>query len=401
MAAYGVMQTGRLALREDPTAELAPADGFVQMTVQGQESYGRLTLDQIMARVDDVVALKGQLVPITFTHKTEMNGFYRVLEAQATYTKWVPEGVAALPWSLTLRRVGYAGDMDLEARLAGPQTRANDHSATGERWHAPNIGHVGYSAGSTLPNVVTRATTDGTLTVYRGVTVGLSPRWGTTAANALLGRVRFVDSLGRERVAIRADVAPTGWQVHNGLVRLEVNAANGNLIVSHWSGSAWQAKEFQVVYGTGPAVAMAVPDYVTLLRNDLECVSVRLTKSLAPGRITVDLTLRRGSRLAEVYVQHQFGTTLKLVRATAEATTASTGYLRATSADANGHRFVMGSARSFTADNVNGGLSKATTPTLDAFVAIERSGAATGDLAAQLFAQYLGVASETVQGVRR
>ena len=105
--------------------------------------------------------------------------------------------------------------------------------------------------------------------------------------------------------------------------------------------------------------------------------------------------------MTEVYVQHQFGTTLKLVRATAEATTAFTGYLRSTAADGNGHRLIIGSTRTFTADNVSGGLSKAATPVLDAFVAIEPAGAAAGDLAAQLWAQYLGAASETVKGVRR
>jgi hypothetical protein len=400
MAPYGVMQVGRLPLREDAAAEMAAVDGFVEMTVQGQESYGRLTLAQLQQRVDDVLALKGQLLPCTFTHKVELNGFYQIVDATSTYTKWVPEQLGALPWSLKMRRVGYATDTDLEARLAGPQTRANDHAATGERWHAPNINHIGYAAGSTLPNVVSRATSDGAMTVYRTLTVGISPRWGTTAANALLGRVRFLDSLGQERVATRADLAATGWELHNGLVRIQVNAANGNLIISHWAG-AWQAKEFTVFHSTGPAVAMGVPDYITVLRNDLECITVRLTKSLAPGRVTVDLTLRRGSRLAEVYVQHQFGTTLKLVRATAEATTAFTGYLRATAADANGHRFVMGSTRTFTADNINGGLSRAATPTLDAFVAIEPSGAAAGDLAAQLWAQYLGAPNQTVKGVRR
>jgi hypothetical protein len=401
MAVYGVMQVGRVPLREDSSADLAANDGFVEMTVSGQESFGRLTLVQLMQRVDDVVALKGQLLPVTFTQKPELNGFYQILDATSTYTKWVPESVGIMPWSMKMRRVGYAGDTDLEARLAGPQTRANDHVATGERWHAPNIGHVGYAAGSTLPNVVTRATSDGAMTVYRSLTVGINPRWGTTAANALLGRVRFLDSLGRERVATRGDFVATGWEVHNGLVRVQVNAANGNLILSHWSGAVWQAKEFTVFHSTGPAVAMGVPDYVTVLRNDLESVTVRLTKSLAPGRITVDLTLRRGSRLTEVYVQHQFGTTLKLVRATAEATTAFTGYLRSTAADANGHRLVIGSTRTFVADNVNGGLSKAATPVLDAFVAIEPAAAAAGDLAAQLWAQYLGAASETVKGVRR
>jgi hypothetical protein len=128
---------------------------------------------------------------------------------------------------------------------------------------------------------------------------------------------------------------------------------------------------------------------------------VRITKSMAPGRVTVDLTLRRGSRFVEVYVQHQFGTTLVFQRATAEATTASTGYLTATVADANGHKFVIGSVRSYVADNVQGGLSKAATPTLDTFVGVSPAAAAAGDLPADLFKQYLGVQSETVQGVRR
>lgn len=401
MAQFGVMQAGRLALREDDTAEFDVQDGGVMVNVSGQESSGRLTAAQLSQRVDDVVALQGQTLPFTFTHKSEMNGFYYVEDSGGRYKKWVPEGVGIFPWSLQLRRVGYAEDTDLEARLAGPQTRANDHGATGERWHAPNINHVGYSAGSTLPNVVTRSTTDGAMTVYRTLAAGVSPRWGTTAANALLGRVRYLDSSGLERVASTFPAAATGWEVHNGLVRMQVNAANGNLIISHWSGSAWQAKEFTVFHSTGPAVAMGVPDYANVLRNDLECITVRLTKSLAPGRITVDLTLRRGGRVVELFIQHQFGTTLAVVRSTAEATTASTGYLTATANDPNGHRFVLGSTRTFVADNVNGGISKAAVPVLDAFIGIQRNGAGTGDLAAQLFAQYLGAASETVVGVRR
>jgi hypothetical protein len=163
----------------------------------------------------------------------------------------------------------------------------------------------------------------------------------------------------------------------------------------------WQAKEFQVKHSTGPAVVMGIPDYCTVLRNTFECIVVRITKGLAPGRVTVDLTLRRGSRFVEVYVQHQFGTTLVVQRATAEATTASTGYLTATAADGNGHKFVLGSTRTFTADNVQGGISKAATPVLDAYIGVSPSGAASGDLPADLFKQYLGVQSETVQGVRR
>lgn len=397
---FGVIQAGRVALREDATFDMKVVGGGVEMSLSGQESFGRLTMDQIKQRVDDLIALQGQVLPFTFTQKSELNGFYYVAEAEETYTRWEPQGVAVLPWSMRLQRLGYEATLDLEARLAGPITRANDHSATGERWHAPNVGHVGYSVGATVPTVTDRVSTDGTVRVYRTLT-GVNPRWATSPANYLLGRVRFVDNILRERVASQFPVTATGWEMHNGIVRIQVNAANGNIIISHWSGSAWQAKEFTVFHSTGPAVAMGVPDYTTVLRNDLECCMVRLTKSLDPGRITVDLSLRRGSRLVELYVQHQFGTTLKLVRATAEATTASTGYLTATAADANGHKFVMGSTRTFVADNVNGGLSRAATPVLDAFVALERGSAGAGDLAADLWKQYLGAASETVMGVRR
>jgi hypothetical protein len=398
--AFGVMQAGRLALREDATAEFGVDEDGVGVSIAGQESIGRLTLAQVQQRVDDVVALRGTMMAFTFTQKPEMDGYYFVKEASSTYTKWVPESAAILPWSLNLVRLGYANTLDLEARLSGPTTRANDHLATGERWHAPNIGHLAYGAGSTAPSLMTRASTDGAMTVYRVLAAGTNPKWASAPADYLKGRVRFVDTLG-ERQASQVQTTATGWAVDNGIVKVSVNPANGNLILSHWSGSVWQAKEFQVKHSTGPAVVMGVPDYCTVLRNTLECVVVRLTKGLAPGRVTVDLTLRRGSRFVEVYVQHQFGTTLVLQRATAEATSASTGYLTATAADANGHKFVLGSTRTFVADNVQGGLSKAATPVLDAYLGVSPSGAASGDLPADLFKQYLGVQSETVQGVRR
>jgi hypothetical protein len=103
----------------------------------------------------------------------------------------------------------------------------------------------------------------------------------------------------------------------------------------------------------------------------------------------------------EVYVQHQFGTTLKIQARTAEASTASTGYITATSADAAGNRLVVGSTRTYVADLVQGGIHREATPTLDAFVGVQVGGAAAGDLAGDLFKQYLGVTDEAVRGVKR
>jgi hypothetical protein len=97
---------------------------------------------------------------------------------------------------------------------------------------------------------------------------------------------------------------------------------------------------------------------------------VRLLYAMALGRFTVDLTLRRGSRFVELYVQGQTSSTLKAVLTTPEASTAGTGFVRVTANDANGNRAIVGSARTFTADTTNGGLSKASTTTLDAFLGV-------------------------------
>lgn len=398
---YGVIQAGRLTLREDASVQVSRSDTGVGLELSGQESYGRLTLSQLRQRADEIMALAGRMIPMSFSQKNHLDGYYWVEEASGRYEEWQPEAVSIMPWSLTLVRRGYAADADLESRLSGPVTRANDHLATGERWHGPPVGHTAYSAGSTLPSVVVRTGSEGAMSVYRDLTPGIHPRWSATPAAYALGRSRFIDASGFERQAVRTPLAPVGWQMHNGLVQVSVDGATGALNVAAWTGGAWQSILWDVYHGTGPAVAMGAPTSISLLRNEFECVAVRLVKALSPGRMTVDLTLRRGSRFVEVYVQHEFGTTLAVQRRVAEASAASTGYLSATAPDAAGNRYVVGSTRTFVADNVQGKISIAATPSLDAMIGVQVGGAAAGDLGADLFTQYLGVAEETVRAVRR
>lgn len=398
---FGLIAMGRLTLREDSSVDVSRTDSGPVLSLAGQESMPRVSLNELKQRVDDMIGLQGRMLPVTFSHKSELDGYYWVDTVTATYDKWMPDNVGVIPWSITLSAAGYAESTDLESRLSGPLTRANDHAATGERWHAPALGHKAYSAGSTAPSVLTRTGSDGAMTVYRNVTLGENPRWGSTPAGYLSGRVRLIDANSLERVSESIKLPATGWEVHNGIVKFSVNVTTGLLNISAWTGGAWQSKLWEVFHSTGPAVTLGVPDYVTVLRNDIEVVTVRLTKSLAIGRVTVDMTLRRGSRFVEIYIQHQFGTTLKIVRSAVEASTASTGYISATSVDGAGNKFVLGSAKTFTADNVNGGISKAATAVLDAFVGVVIGSAPAGDVAADLFKQYLGAPSEMVQGVRR
>jgi hypothetical protein len=392
---FGTITLGRLVLREDWSVEQTSAGA---LTLSGQESTPPLTQADANRRREDMLGIESALLPVVFTDKPLLSGYYRVTSVKATYAEYFQ--VTMIDWTIVLDRFGTEAEVDLESRLSGPLTRNTAFAVTGERWHSPPVGHYGYWSGSTVPSVVTRTGADGAQVVYRNVPA-THPRWGSTPSGCLAGRVRFLDDAPAERSGLNFAPAPTGWELSNGLVRVRPLAASGVLDIAAYTGGAWRSKAWDLLAG---GVTLGVPRSATLLRNELEQVVVRLLwASTAPGRVTADLTLTRGARLLELYVQSQTSTTLKVVRAAAEAGTAGTGYVRATANDADGNRYVVGSALAFTNDTVTGGLSKAATTTLDAFVGVAAagSGAAAGDQPDNLMAQYLGTPGELVVPVRR
>jgi hypothetical protein len=403
---YGTVQVGRLALRE----ALSPYDDKVNATtdartatITGQESLPPLTAAQIARIQDDLPSLMGALVPVTFTDKDDRNGYFQVRDTGAKLFSWTGE-VVTCDWNLTLTRIGTDTEVDLESRLSGAATRNNSFAATGERWHAPPIGHYGYWTGGTQPSSVTRTGADGAMTVYRGLPTAVNPtvnpRWGCPVGSYLNGRVRVLDVNGLERVGSNFSTPASGWELNNALVRVKPLTSSGVLEISAYTGGGWQTKSWDILSGGSSIGAF---DSMSVLYNEPEMIVLRLLRTQSPGRITVDVTLRRGSRFAELYIQASFSSTLKVVRASAEAGTAGTGYVRATANDAAGNRYIVGSALTHTADTTNGGLSLAATTTLDAFIGViaAGSGAVAGDQAADLYSQYLGSPSELVQAVRR
>jgi hypothetical protein len=397
--AFGTITVGRVELREALTSAQEQSGG---VSLSGQEAASAtpgvfpLSREQLGALQADIRGLAGDFVPVRFTDKSSLDGYYVVGDTSAEMMDWQGE-VVTCDWSINLARVGSDSEVDVEARLAGPLTRVNDFSATGERWHAPPIGHTAYWAGSATPSTMTRQTSEGPITVYRGVPVLTSPRYACPVGDYLAGRVRISDA-GRERTGTMWPVSPGGWELTNGLVRVIVSA--DTLSIGAWTGGAWANKGWALsVNGT----TLGGPDSATVVRNDVECVIVRLLWSLTVGRVTCDLTLRRGSRFLELYARTSTAATIKVARTEAEAGVATTpGYVRATAADAAGHRYIVGAARTFVPD-VNGGISKASATSMDAFVGVEFGGASavSGDTAADVFKAYLGSAAEVTRGARR
>lgn len=400
MYGWGDVTLGRIPLRETFAVSEAGGDGR-GLDLEGQESYPPLTRAQVVARHDGINALiVGQCIPVTFTDKPERNGFYKVKSAASTYTEHLNERVTA-DWKVSLERVGSDAETDLQSRLTGA-VRLNDFSLTGERWHAPPIGHYGYYTGSTNPTTMTRTGADGAMTVYRGVPASVSPRWGCAPTAYLVGRVKATTTAAQEVYGVDVPLAAAGWALSNGLVNV-APSASASFDVQAYTGGGWHSKLWNVSVA-GSASSITSWDAATLLRNDPEMCIVRLIKSQNPGRATLDLTLRRGSRFVEGYLQIGTSATLAAYRSSLETNTsfAASGYVTATANDSDGNRFAVGSARTFVA-HTNGGVIKSSATALDFWIGVAAGGgsAVSGDAATDLRNQYTACMPEAIYGVRR
>jgi|SRR5882724_71901 len=401
---YGTVQVGRLILREDRDTSLKvnAQSGGVTLALTGQQSFpGSYTSVQVEQAMADIASSTTAVIPVVFTEKVALNGYYSVADWAVNQSKYVSDGANLAPWTMSLDLLGTDYEIDIESRLGGAQTRSNGYAlSTGERWHCPPFGAYGYYAGASVPSIVTRTGSDGALTVYRAITFGTYPRWGCPVASYGLGRVRFL-ATGIERTGISLKADATNWELSNSLVRIKPLAAGGVLEISAWTGAAWQVKNYDVLAN---AASLGVLTGISLIQNDYHRITVRLLKTVAAlGRVTVDVTLRRGSRFAEIYIQSSSSTTLKFMRSTTEAGTQAVNltYIKATAADGAGNKYVMGSAGTYTADAANGAISKAAVVALDVMIGVEVAAAPAGDVAADLYNQYLGTPSELVTAVKR
>lgn len=396
--AWGTLNVGALVLKEtDILQDVTNANSGVRtVRLEGRETNAGTTGAEMLAKHGDFMSLIDRVFPLQFERKTSYNGYYRVTDTNTELEQWV-QGPGQSRWSMALEFLGTDNAVDLESRLAD-LARLNDFVLPGVRWHAPPIGHTSYFTGFTAPaGAVVRTGSYGAHSVYLGVPASVTPRWGCPVASYTAGRVRLmVGSL--ERIATSVALPVTGFTVDNGLVRWSPQAANGQILLEVHDGTGWAGKGWHIAKG-GATTSIGTFDQATILRNEPECVVVRLTRFGAPGRTLCDVTLRRGSRFIEVYLQTNSSTTLGAYLDVPEATTdqSATGYVVATADDANGDKFAAGSARAITA-NLTGGLSDADTVEMGFWLGVVVGGAAAvvGDSAVDLRNQYIGTMPETI-----
>lgn len=399
------VRVGRVILEEStlrPLSEGPLQNQGRQFNLSGVETSISHSFTDLRRIVSDITLMYGKLVEVVFDSKTHWNGYYRVAGADASLTEWISDGGATVAWSFNLELVGNSNDADIESRLSGSPSLLNDYSAVGERWHAPPVGHRAYWSGSAQPSQVIRTGSDGAMVVYRGVGATVNPRFNCLETSYRLGRSRFVDADGFERSGTMMQLAATGWSLDNGLARMKIVPGSSTFEVSSWGAvsGVWRVKNFAFningIY-PGPPVSASV------IRNEYECVVVRVMWDMSPsGRTTIDFTLRRGSRLVELYARTMLSATIGLQPNPAELGVRTNGRMVAAANDANGNRYILGSARTFGWNLEAGYIAKSASVEFDMFIGsvVGGSAAVAGDTETDLYAQYLGAPSEMVEGIR-
>lgn len=405
--AWGTIRIGRFYLRETFTVEesINAATRVRSLKVSGQESSPPLTRHEVYDKRDALLGSKGFTCQIEFVDKPEINGYFTINDANAIISDYQSE-VVTLNWDLNAQWIGAENETDLESRLT-TIVRSNDFALTGERWHAPSIGHYSYHTGSTVPSSMTRTSEDGVITVYRGVPADVDPRWGCSVPNYPKARVRIIaHGLEHAGTDVRLDDADD-FELSNGLVKIIPSTTTGSFTVSSYDGVSWEPKNWNVTVDGGAAIAASAWDSCTVIRNELEHCIIRLISAQGPnelGRLQLDLSLRRGSRFIEGYLRRSSSASLSVHLTSSEAKTdfTSGGYSVATNNDAAGNRATIGTARSFTA-HANLGITKATTTTLDFYLGSVVGGgsAPSGDQASNLRDQYIAAMPELTTAVWR
>tara|TARA_B100000029_G_C17579242_1_gene959114 strand:- start:1112 stop:2401 length:1290 start_codon:yes stop_codon:yes gene_type:complete len=393
-------------------------------TIAPQASDNELDLAQAKYIRDELMAMAAYDIVYPFTYSNSdgtvtvgdstMKGYVKVTNADVSIARF---GGAGITYAVSLQWLGNPGEIRFESQFSGALL-SNDHSitSTDSQFFCPpggaySIEHADIGTGSP-PTIESRtASYDSSTTALKyisGSTVRASnPEFEVNPDDYYKGAVKvYTNSKLRSGLYSTNDNVMSSY-IENGLVKLQMTDSNtqSRFEVSLWENDAWRStKTFKVAKGTSETEWDGWKT-VQIIKNYPECATLRFTANSetdGTGRLTFDVTLRRGARFFS-FIINSYGTAdrITLERTSAEACTAGTGYIVATSNDSDGNKFVLGSPNTHSTDTTNGGIYLSATQ-MKAFLgyALDGSSATGQNTADNIRDAYLDFVYEHVRTIK-
>lgn len=331
------------------------------------------------------------VVAVTSSSAPTLNGWYRVMGASATLGRGSIGGTRHVSWSATLRRMPMSTQIEATtqygALLSGPTDATLNAAgdANGAICGFPNAA-VDVDCGDSTRRTkaaVTRTTEDGASVriAYGGSFLPgtLYHAWTVDPASAYVGSCRVKGTYGSTSGllflghALQPEV-DTNFELSNGLIRAKLNAS-GALIIQAWDSGSWVTvgPATWTITGTISAStfswAATSTSVITIIANSPERCTVRIVGDQISaggtrrGRLWVDLTVKRGSRVVQIDLNTDFSPSWSIAPSSNSASTTSTNYARQTTADASGNRWVVAATGTLTFNTTTGAVTNASTVT--------------------------------------
>lgn len=348
---------------------------------------------QARAIESDLVGQTGAKIAVSRSTDTSIDGWYRLERATVAP---LDEGRT---WQIDLELTNLGSLAFTSALIGGTLTNDFGITTAAEPIHAPPS-HTSYDPGGPPPGYIDRTMSTGQgLRVYRSVALPSYPTWRAVPSTYPTGAAH----ISRTAAAAPAtgvigglvyDGIPGLIRPGNYLARITVASA-GNPLVEFWDGTAWRSRLITLWVG-----ATAIPGWhkTAIKQNTPESVVVSYLRTEDDGtRVSLDITVRRGMRGIIGYLTRAAAADLAVSMDV--AATATSERMLENVADAQGHKLVLSTARTYTATPATGQIKRLATTGLDFFAGLQLSGAVAGDTALALSMQYFGWVTETTQTV--
>jgi len=359
---------------------------------------------------NELLEQQGQVVAVTYTLDSHFDAFYLLADSriESMETSYLRRGLFL--FEVSLFRIGASSRVEFQSNLTGTVLENTIGLTEGEvrPFVAPPVNHSVFGWDATFTSV-NRVTEDGTIVAYLSTgDFSADADWGCEPSAYYDGSAKIYTS-DRLRAGLDIPNAPTAWEINNGLIKVVPDGTATKFIVSVWDGtSAYEsAKTWEPLLN---AANLSAFSFVNAVRNDPECVILRVTSGGNVARHTIDLQLRRGS--PQVFVNWYWGGAagnMRIQRDSVEAGTSitptgasSSAGVRATSNDGDGNRYTIFTPTASKVDE-SYGVYVASANRLNVALGFEIDGttAIAGNTASDLALQYFGMVGERVRAVWR
>ena len=351
--------------------------------------------------------------PFTYTGDDKFEG-YATLSGVSVDAAKLATGL--FEYSFTLEIKGRVSEMMFESNMSGALL-TNSHSVTTGTttyapWHAVPTGTYNYNH-EKAPTDAVRASENGNVAFFYDPDLrDAAAQWVVNPADYYKGAAKIIIN-NTVMTGYLSKNNPTGLTLSNGIIRLTSGSTSNQsrFTIQFYDNGSWVSDRTIAITSGSSGTEWKLWQTAQIIRNEPhECV-VRFTTysdTNGDGRLIVDTTVKRGAHHIGINISQ--GPTADRAAASrvnmdvvADGGTfgSSTGYLKESSADSYGQKFIFGSPQGFTADTSNK-LIHLTNASFKTFVGYEynASNPASIDTSDAVRDQYLESMFENVRLVR-